>query len=94
VHGHKIRKALATKTTTIMEREIGQTTVKSKLDDILLMVTWGKIARQYFGKPSSWIHDKLNGRGEGGEFTEEEADRLRDALIDFSDRVRRCAELL
>jgi len=77
--------------------QIKQTTVKRKLDDILLMVTWGKIARQYFGKPASWIYNKLNGRdGNGGEggFTQEETEKLKESLNDFADRIRKCADTL
>lgn len=78
-------------------KQIKETTVKRKLDDILLMVTWSKIARQYFGKSSSWIYNKLNGRygnGGDGEFTEEEVVHLKGSLVDFADRIRRCADTL
>lgn len=80
-----------------MEKEMRMTPVKSKLMDILLMVTWAKISAQYFGKSSSWIYNKLNGRdGNGGEgaFTEEEIATLKGALVDFADRIRRCADSL
>lgn len=30
-------------------------------NDILLDVTWAKIAKRYFGKSPSWIYNKLNG---------------------------------
>ena len=80
-----------------MEREIRMTPVKSKLQDILLMVTWAKISSQYFGRSSSWIYNKFNNRdGNGGEgtFTEEEIVILKGALIDFADRIRKCADSL
>ena len=73
------------------------TAVKAKLQDILLMVTWAKISNQYFGRSSSWIYNKLNGRdGNGGEgaFTEEELITLKGALVDFADRIRKCADSL
>ena len=73
------------------------TPTKSKLQDILLMVTWGKIANQYFNRSASWIYNKLNNRdGNGGEgtFTEGEIVILKGALVDFADRIRKCADSL
>lgn len=80
-----------------MEREIRMTPTKAKLKDVLLMVTWGKISNQYFGKSSSWFYNKMNNRdGNGGEgtFTEEEIVILKGALVDFADRIRKCADSL
>ena len=82
---------------SIMRKEIRMTPTKSKLQDILLMITWGKISNQYFGKSSSWIYNKMNGRdGNGGEgaFTPEETIQLKEALYDFAERVKRCANEL
>lgn len=73
------------------------TETKAKLDDIFLSLTWSKIAHKYFGKSSSWIYNKLNGRdGNGGEggFTQEEIAKLKESLNDFADRIRRCADTL
>jgi hypothetical protein len=79
------------------------TTVKQQLTDILLDVTWSKIAKRYFGKSPSWIYNKMNkmnkmngidGSGGEGGFAEEEKEQLRNALFDFSERVRRAAENL
>jgi hypothetical protein len=80
--------------TLILEKEL---TVKHVLRDILLEVTWSKIAGNYFGKSSSWLYHKLNGidgNGNKSDFTEEERMKLRDALIDLSDRIRASAEEL
>ena len=80
-----------------MGKELRMTPVKSKLKDVLLMIIWGKISNQYFGRSSSWIYNKLNNRdGNGGEgtFTEEEIITLKGALIDFADRIRKCADSL
>lgn len=88
---------LITRYRSIMRKEIRMTPTKSKLQDILLMITWGKISNQYFGKSSSWIYNKMNNRdGNGGEgtFTEEEIATLKGALVDFADRIRRCADSL
>ena len=80
-----------------MRKEIRMTPTKSKLQDILLMITWGKISSQYFNRSSSWFYNKMNNRdGNGGEgtFTEEEIVILKGALVDFADRIRKCADSL
>lgn len=80
-----------------MEKELRMTPAKSKLQDVFLMIIWGKISNQYFGRSSSWIYNKLNNRdGNGGEgtFSEEEIATLKGALNDFADRIRKCADSL
>ena len=80
-----------------MRKDVRMTPIKSKLEDILLMITWGKMSNQYFGRSASWIYNKMNGRdGNGGEgsFTENELIILKGALVDFADRIRKCADTL
>ena len=75
----------------------GQTTMKVKLNDILLSITWRDIARRYFGKSSSWLYHKMDGiNGNGGkdEFSPEEAKQLQAALYDLSDRIRAAADTI
>ncbi len=70
-------------------------TMKSRLQDILLSITWRDIARRYFGKSSSWLYHKLDGiNGNGGkdEFSPDEAKQLQAALYDLSDRIRAAAD--
>lgn len=70
-------------------------TMKQKMWDIIVAISWADIARTYFGKPSSWLYDKLEGRVTGGQqagFTPEEAEQLRGALCDLADRIRRAAD--
>lgn len=77
--------------------QINITETKSKLNDVYLSIVWGHISRDYFGKSSSWLYNKMNGRdGNGGEgnFTEQEKQKLKDSLLDFSERIRKCAETL
>jgi len=72
-------------------------TAKAQLDNIILDVSWADISKSYFGKSSSWIYNKLNGRdgnGGHGEFNEQETEVLRNALFELSDRIRKCAEKL
>lgn len=74
-----------------------KTTARHQLDDIILDVSWADISKTYFGKSSSWIYNKLNGRdgnGGHGEFTETEKEALRNALLDISARIRKAAERL
>lgn len=78
-------------------KEIVNTEVKSKLKDVYLSITWSKIAHQYFGKSSSWLYNKMNGRdgnGGEGEFTAEEIEVLKKGLIDFAERILKCANSL
>ncbi|MDE6342294.1 MAG: DUF5053 domain-containing protein [Muribaculaceae bacterium] len=71
---------------------------KEKLSDILTEVSWREIARTYFGKSSSWLYHKLNGiksdGSEGGGFSEAEASRLKEALLDLSERITKAANTL
>ena len=66
--------------------------IKKKLKDILLWINIGKIANHYFQKNSSWLYAKFD--NENTEFTPEEVEQLKGALIDLSDRIRRCADTL
>lgn len=69
--------------------------MKKRCEDILVSISWGHIAARYFHKPSSWLYQKMDGiDGNGGAdgFTPEEADRLRGALCDLADRLRRAAD--
>lgn len=71
------------------------TDMKSRLQDILVTVSWREIAREYFGKSASWLYHKMDGiDGNGGKggFTEQEAEIMRGVLIDLSNRLRVCAD--
>lgn len=78
-------------------KEIVNTEVKSKLKDVYLSITWSKIAHVYFGKSSSWLYNKMNGRdgnGGEGEFTDAEIVTLKKGLLDFAERIIKCANSL
>lgn len=64
--------------------------MRGRMSDILIEISWREIARQYFDKSSSWIYHKMNGL-DGG-FSEQEAIKLRESLLDLSDRIRKSAE--
>lgn len=70
-------------------------TVKQRLQDILLSVSWREVANTYFDRSASWLYHKLDGidgNGGVGGFTDKEKEQLRGALIDLSDRIRRAAD--
>lgn len=80
---------------TIIARKETDVTVKQQLNDILLVVSWREIARQYFGKSSSWLYHKLDGidgNGGKGDFTFDERIKLKGALCDLADRLRTAAD--
>lgn len=70
-------------------------TMKQQLWDIIVEVSWSEISEQYFKKSPSWLSKKMNGKGFNGEpnadFTPEEKEILRGALIDLSERIKRAA---
>ena len=66
------------------------TLINVQLDDILTDIPWAKVSRRYFDKSSSWIHHKLN--GQDGGFTAQEKEQLKEALNDFANRIKDCAE--
>lgn len=70
-------------------------TMKSKLNDILLSITWRDIAKRYFGKSSSWLYHKMDGidgNGGTGTFSEIEAEKMKEALYDLSRRIKAAAD--
>jgi hypothetical protein len=80
-----------------MEITLKKTTVKQQLSDILLDISWAKIAQKYFGKSSSWMYHKLDGvdgNGNKSDFTYTEKLQMKNALVDFSERIRHAAECI
>ena len=72
-----------------------QSNVSMQLKDIRLDITWSNIARRYFDKSASWLYNKLNGidgNGGSGDFTYSERIQLRNALYDFSERIKKAAD--
>lgn len=71
------------------------TDMKVRMRDILMIVSWRELSKHYFGKSSSWFYHKMDGiDGNGGEggFTAKEAEQMREALFDLSNRIRMAAE--
>lgn len=72
-----------------------RTSVMSQVSDILLLVSWGDISRQYFNQKGSWLFHKLQGVDSDNQpvkFTDEEKTQLKGALVDLADRIRRAAD--
>jgi len=72
-----------------------QGTMKAQLQDILMAVSWSDISRTYFGKSNSWLYHKLDGvdgNKKPTEFSLEERMKLKGALADLSDRLRRASD--
>ena len=69
--------------------------VREKMEAILPMISVSYLAKHYFGKSSSWLYHKMDGRDGNGKptcFTAEEIEELKGALLDLSNRIRRAAE--
>ena len=76
---------------------IEQQTMRQKLYDLLVAISWADLSRTYFGKSSSWLYHKMDGRDGNGKpttFTAEEQEQLKGALIDLSNRIRKAAETI
>ncbi|GAB6010604.1 DUF5053 domain-containing protein [Viscerimonas tarda] len=69
-----------------------------EIQDILLEISWSKIAQRYFpDKSVAWFYNKMrgvDGNGGSGDFTFEERIQLKNALFDFSERIRKTAEII
>lgn len=71
------------------------TDMKQRMSDIYLAISWRELSRTYFDKSVSWFQQKMygiDGNGGTGGFTPEEAARLKGALCDLSERIRRAAD--
>ena len=80
---------------TIIRKPVVVSDMKRKVQDILMSVSWRDFANTYFQKSSSWFYHKMDGidgNGGTGGFNQEEAEQMRGALIDLSNRIHRAAE--
>lgn len=79
----------------VMNKPVVINDMKKKMADIMLSISWRDFANTYFQKSSSWFYHKMDGidgNGGNGGFNEDEAEQMRGALMDLSDRIRRAAE--
>lgn len=66
--------------------------IREKLEPVLPYLSVSNLAKDYFGKSSSWFYQRLNGNcvhGKVCKFTEEELSRLDMALKDIGRRIGR-----
>ena len=94
LYGQKIRRMKQT-TEIVMTNPVIVTDMKKKVKDILMSVSWRDFANTYFQRSSSWFYHKMDGidgNGGIGGFNEQEAEQMRGALIDLSNRIRKAAE--
>ena len=78
-------------------RTVERMTMKKKLADLMVAISWADLSRTYFGKSNSWLYHKMDvrdGNGKPTDFTPEEALQLKGALVDLSDRIRRAADMI
>ncbi len=78
-------------------RDVREGTVKAKLSDILLSISWADLSKRYFGKSNSWLYHKLDGvdgNKKPTQFTDEERLLLKGALTDLSDRIRCASDMI
>lgn len=69
--------------------------MKERIKDIMLVVSWRELSKCYFGKSSSWFYHKMDGidgNGGVGGFSVSEAETMRNALYDLSDRIKAAAD--
>lgn len=68
-----------------------------QLKEILMLLKWGIISKDYFGFSRGWIYQRLNGYDGNGnpcQFTEAQKKILRDALKDIAKKIETAAETL
>lgn len=79
----------------VLETPVMITDMKKKIKDVQMAISWRDFANKYFQRSSSWFYHKMDGidgNGGIGGFNEKEAEQMRNALFDLSDRIRRVAE--
>lgn len=79
----------------VLENTVMITDMKKKIKNIQMAISWRDFANTYFQRSSSWFYHKMDGidgNGGIGGFNEKEAEQMRNALFDLSDRIRRVAE--
>lgn len=82
---------------TIIQAPVAKMTMRQKMYDILVAISWADLSRTYFGKSNSWLYHKMDGRDGNGKptsFSPEETQQLKGALIDLSNRIRIAADSL
>lgn len=73
-------------------------TLRQKLQDILISVSWRDFSNHYMGKKGSWLYEKIDVFDRFGEatspMTDEELINFKNGLLDLSERIKKVAESL
>lgn len=82
----------------IMEADVMVATgnVRKALSDVYEDINWAYLAKNYFGKSRSWLYHKFSGvnNGKPDDFNDVDRERLKGALYDIADRLRKTADTL
>lgn len=71
--------------------------ITTTLQDVLPLLKWGNISKDYFGYSRGWIYQRLNGYDGNGspcEFTDAQKEILRGALRDIANKLNSTADNL
>lgn len=75
------------------EKDIQKTlTIRQQLEPILPYISVSSLAKDYFGKSTSWFYQRLNGNivhGKTVAFTDKELNILKDALKDVASKLNK-----
>lgn len=82
----------------IMEADVMVATgnVRKALSDVYEDINWAYLAKNYFGKSRSWLYHKFSGMNNGkpDDFSDVDRKKLKGALYDIADRLRKTADTL
>lgn len=82
----------------IMEADVKVATgnVRKALSDVYEDINWAYLAKNYFGKSRSWLYHKFSGMNNGkpDDFNDVDREKLKGALYDIADRLRKTADTL
>lgn len=82
----------------IMEADVTVATgnVRKVLSDVYEDINWAYLAKNYFGKSRSWLYHKFSGMNNGkpDDFSDIDREKLKGALYDIADRLKKTADTL
>lgn len=82
----------------IMEADVMVATgnVRKALSDVYEDINWAYLVKNYFGKSRSWLYHKFSGMNNGkpDDFSDVDREKLKGALYDIADRLRKTADTL
>lgn len=82
----------------VMEADVTVATgnVRKVLSDVYEDINWAYLAKNYFGKSRSWLYHKFSGMNNGkpDDFSDIDREKLKGALYDIADRLKKTADTL